>query len=236
MKERLQKILAKAGVCSRRKAEEHIKKGRIAIDGRIVTEMGLKIDPDHHLIEFNSKPVSSPEKKIYILLNKPAGYVTTLNDPQGRPIVTSLLKKISSRVFPVGRLDLDTEGALIMTNDGELAQRILHPSFEINKTYVAKVAGRPNQMKLQQLTRGIELEGRKTSPARLKILNTEASTSTIEITIHEGRKRQVRKMFAAIGHRVLELKRIAYGGLKLGSLPKGKYRFLSKKDLKKIFS
>ena len=236
MKERLQKILAKAGVCSRRKAEELIKKGRVAVDGRIVTEMGLKVDPDHHLIEFDSKPVSSPEKKIYILLNKPTGYVTTLNDPQGRPIVTSLLKKISSRVFPVGRLDLDTEGALILTNDGELAQRILHPSFEINKTYVAKVAGRPNRMKLQQLTTGIELEGRKTSPARLRILKTEAGTSTIEITIHEGKKRQVRKMFAAIGHRVLELKRIAYGGLKLGSLPKGKYRFLSKKDLKKIFS
>lgn len=236
MKERLQKILARAGVCSRRKAEEFIKTGRVAIDGRIVTEMGLKVDPDRQLIEFDSKPVSSPEKKIYILLNKPAGYVTTLHDPQGRPIVTSLLKKISSRVFPVGRLDLDTEGALILTNDGELAQRILHPSFEINKTYVAKVAGRPNHLKLQQLTTGIEIEGRKTSPARLKILNTEAGASIVEITIHEGRKRQVRKMFAAISHRVLELKRTAYGGLKLGSLPKGKYRFLSKKDLKKIFS
>jgi 23S rRNA pseudouridine2605 synthase len=235
MKIRLQKILAQAGVCSRRKAGDLIAEGRVIVDGKIVTEKGLKFDPAHNRILFNAKPLPPPEKKIYLLLNKPKGYVTTLNDPQGRPIVTSLLTDISHRVFPVGRLDYDTEGALLLTNDGALTQRILHPSYEVNKTYRAVVAGNPGKPRLKILRTGIELEGKKTAPAKLKIISAADQTTTVEITIHEGRKRQVRKMFAAIGHRVISLQRIAYGKLKLGSLPIGKYRFLSEKDIKLIF-
>jgi len=236
MKERLQKILARSGAGSRRTAEQYISEGRVSINGKVVTDMGVKVDPADHEIRLNGKPIHCTEEKIYILLNKPTGYVTTLSDPQGRPIVTSLLQGIGQRVFPVGRLDLDTEGALLLTNDGELAQRILHPSFEITKTYVAKVAGRPSVEARERLARGIELEGRRTSPAKLKVLRETPQFSVIEIIIHEGRKRQVRKMFAAIGHRVLALKRIAYGRLKLGSLPAGKYRIIGKKDIEKILA
>lgn len=236
MKERLQKILARAGAGSRRTAEQYISEGRVSIDGKVVTDMGIKVDPADHEIRLNGKPIHSSEEKIYILLNKPKGYVTTLSDPQGRPIVTSLLSGISQRVFPVGRLDLDTEGALLLTNDGELAQHILHPSFEIKKTYVAKVVGCPSGEARERLAKGIVLEGRRTSPAQLKVLRETPGFSDIEITIHEGRKRQVRKMFAAIGHPVLALKRTAYGRLKLGSLALGKFRIIGKKDVEKILA
>jgi 23S rRNA pseudouridine2605 synthase len=236
MKERLQKILSQAGVASRRKAEEIIKQGRVAVDGRVVTAMGLQVDPDCQIITLDGKPLTPAEKKISILLNKPKGYVTTMRDPQGRPIVTSLLDNMTARVFPVGRLDLNTEGALILTNDGDLAQKIQHPSFEVNKTYEARVFGRPNKAKLKKLEEGIELEGGKTWPARIEILQRYAHETILKITIHEGKKRQVRKMFAAIGHRVLDLKRTAYGRLELGGLPSGKYRVLNDRDLALLFA
>ncbi|MDH3360233.1 MAG: rRNA pseudouridine synthase [Desulfobulbaceae bacterium] len=236
MEERLQKILARAGVCSRRGAEELIRQGKVTIDGQVVTEMGVRVDSALHNIKCNGLPVTQEEKKVYILLNKPQGYLSTLSDPQRRPIVTDLLKSVTFRVFPVGRLDYDTEGALILTNDGECAQQILHPSFEINKTYVATVNGNPGQKKLTELEKGIDLEGKRTWPAKIKVLSCDSRRTTIEIIIHEGRKRQVRKMFAAIGHRVMALKRVAYGGLRLGNLPSGEYRFLNRKDLDQIFS
>ena len=234
MQERLQKVLARAGIASRRKAEELIREGMVRVDGKVVTEMGQLVDPDTQTIECRGMPVSCREKKIYILLNKPAGFLSTVHDPQGRPIVTELLKNVKERVYPVGRLDLDTEGALLLTNDGELAQKILHPSHEINKTYVAKVKGRPAKKKLALLSRGIDLEGRKTWPADIKVLHTEQHATTIKIIIHEGRKRQVRKMFEAVGHPVLQLKRIAYGQLDLGELKPGEYRFLRPGDIKMI--
>lgn len=236
MKERLQKILAQAGVASRRKAEEIIKQGRVAVDGTVVTEMGVRVNPGDHNITIDGKPLHPENEKIYILLNKPSGYVTTLNDPLGRPIVTSLLQDVDARVFPVGRLDLNTEGALIMTNDGDLAQKIQHPSFEINKTYVAKVKGHPGTNNLTKLERGIEIEGHTTWPAKIKVLRKGPRDTTIEIVIHEGKKRQVRKMFDAIGHTVLHLKRTAYGKLKLADLPTGKYRKLHDRDLTLIFA
>jgi len=235
VKERLQKILAKAGVSSRRGAEELIRSGQVTVDGSVVTEMGVKIDPGSHQVKVNNKPISDSEEKTYILLNKPAGYVTTMHDPQGRPIVTSLLTGLKARLFPVGRLDLDTEGALILTNDGELTHQILHPKFNINKTYVAKVKGSPSRAALKQLAQGIVIDNRTTSPARLRVLRKSARESVIEIIIHEGRKRQVRKMFAAINHPVIHLQRIAYGSLKLGKLPLGKFRSLSRAELKSIF-
>lgn len=232
---RLQKYLAQCGVASRRKAEELIGEGLISVDGEVVREMGVSVIPGVHLVTLAGKPVTTQKKKVSYLLNKPAGYVTTLADPQGRPIVTSLLKNIDVRLFPVGRLDLDTEGALILTNDGELAQRIQHPSNETRKTYEALVKGFPGKEAISSLEKGIQLEGKLTSPAKLAILARQKTSCLVRITIHEGRKRQVKKMFGFIGHPVLHLKRIAYGRLTLGNLPVGGYRQLNPADLKKIF-
>ncbi|MCX5869118.1 MAG: pseudouridine synthase [Deltaproteobacteria bacterium] len=232
---RLQKYLAGCGIASRRKAEEIITQGRITVDGEVVTAMGVQINPDRQKICLDGKVVTPHDDLLYVLLNKPQGYVTTLSDPQGRPIVTSLLHGINTRLFPVGRLDLDTEGALILTNDGDLAQKIQHPSHEVTKTYEAQVLGLPSEKILQKLEQGILLEGKKTAPAKVMIITRQTGTTTLRITIHEGRKRQVRKMFQAIGHPVFHLKRIAYGHLFLQGLLTGKYRILTPEDLKKIF-
>jgi 23S rRNA pseudouridine2605 synthase len=235
MEERLQKILARAGIASRRKAEELIRAGRVAVDGRVITELGFKADPHKSEIIFDGKPLAG-EKPVYILLNKPAGYVTTLSDPQGRPIVTDLLPDVRERVFPVGRLDFDTEGALLLTNDGNLGHYIQHPRYEVNKTYRALVTGSPGLDAVRMLETGVLVGGRRTWPARVRILRQDKSESILELTIHEGRKRQVRKMLAAVGHPVRRLTRTAYGRLELGNLRPGKYRFLDRDDLKKIFS
>lgn len=235
MEERLQKILAKSGLASRRSAEQLIRDGRIHVNGQKVQEMGHKADPACDLITCDGKPISF-EQKMYILLNKPAGYVTTLSDPQGRPVVTDLLSDIPLRLFPVGRLDLDTEGALLMTNDGSLANSILHPRFEVKKTYEALVTGTPSPESLKHLERGLDIDGIRTRPASVQVLKRTPTQTLIKIIIHEGKKRQVRKMFQAIHHRVLHLKRTAYGRLSLGALPLGKYRILSSSDVKKIFS
>lgn len=233
--ERLQKILAQAGIASRRKCEELIKEGRVTVDGKVITEQGFKVDPGNSIITFDGLPLVQ-EESVYILLNKPTGYVTTLSDPQGRAIVTDLLPGIRQRVFPVGRLDFNTEGALILTNDGNFSQIIQHPSHEVNKTYVAIVKGIPSSGKINQLEKGIVIDGQKTCPAKVRIIGKKKTESTLELTIHEGKKRQVRKMLAAVGHPVKSLMRTAYGNLKLGNLESGKYRFLTKKDLEMIFS
>ncbi len=232
---RLQKYLAQCGLASRRKAEELIADGKITVDGQVVTEMGVLVTPGVQTIACKGKVVEAREKLVSYLLNKPKGFVTTLADPQGRPVVTELLKDVGIRLFPVGRLDLDVEGALILTNDGRLAQQIQHPSHEINKTYEALVRGIPDNREMDLLRNGIQLEGKLTSPARLRMLNRQGSNSLMEIIIHEGRKRQVKKMFSYIGHPVLSLKRTAYGGLRLGNLQTGRYRPLNSADLKKIF-
>ena len=234
--ERLQKALAAAGVCSRRQAETLISAGRVSVDGLVVDTLGSKVDPARQKISVDGRPLSQTKAGlVYYLLNKPRGYVTTMSDPQGRPLVTSLLKGVKARVFPVGRLDIDTSGALILTNDGDLTQRILHPSNEINRTYLARVAGKPSEARLESLRQGILLEGRQTWPALIRVVGSERDSSSIEITIHEGRKRQVRKMFAAIGHPVKELARTAYAKLELGNLPIGRFRELTPKDLEKLF-
>ncbi len=234
MTERIQKIIAHAGICSRRKAEQYITEGRVKVDGKPVTQPGLKVDPQQVVITVDNKPLQE-EKKIYVLLHKPRGYVTTLSDPQGRPIVTDLLPEIQERLFPVGRLDLDSEGALLLTNDGALANQILHPRFEVNKTYEATLRNLPRKSDLQRLEQGIVLDGKKTWPARLRILRKKKDVTVVEIIIHEGKKRQVRKMFQAVGHPVIRLKRTAYGRLQLKNLPEGRYRFLGKNDVKKLF-
>ncbi len=235
MLQRLQKTLAKAGIASRRKAEELIKQGRITVNNQVVIEMGTKVDPERDLISFDGQPVSL-EDKIYLLLHKPVGYLCTLNDPQKRPIISDLIPKVTKRVFPVGRLDFDSEGALIITNDGELSQLLQHPKYEVNKTYQATVTGKPDNRNLQRLRKGIMIDGQKTYPAQVRVLQRRPDTTTLEVIIHEGKKRQVRKMFAAIGCPVQRLVRTAYGNLRLGDLPAGKYRKLTQKDIKKLFS
>lgn len=232
---RLQKYIAQCGIASRRKAEELIAAGRIAVDGVIVKEMGTQVLPGKNRVTFDGKPVEAKEQLVYYLLNKPKGYVTTLSDPQGRPIVTSLIKTSDARLFPVGRLDLDTEGALILTNDGEFAQKIQHPSHGIDKTYEALVKGCPHKDKIALLERGIFLEDKMTSPAVVSVIAHAGRNCLMQIIIHEGRKRQVKKMFAFIGHPVLQLKRTAYGKLSLGRMAVGDYRQLNPSELNKIF-
>ncbi len=232
---RLQKYLAQCGVASRRKAEELISAGKVTVDGKTVQEMGVRITPGKSRVTCMNKPVVEKEQLVYFLLNKPKGYVTTVSDPQGRPVVTSLLNSLKMRLFPVGRLDLDTEGALILTNDGDFAQKVQHPSHETNKTYEALVKGLPHKHMLEKLRTGVLIEGKKTYPAKISVTGKKGRSSLIQITIHEGRKRQVRKMFDHIGHPVLNLKRLAYGKLTLHTLASGKYRQLNSSDLKKIF-
>jgi pseudouridine synthase len=232
---RLQKFLAQCGICSRRKAEEYIQQGEVTVDGVVIHEMGVTVVPGISEVRFKGKVVAEKEPPVYYLLNKPRGYVTTLKDPQGRPIVTTLITDCPFRLFPVGRLDFDTEGALLLTNDGELAQKIQHPSHITDKTYEALVRGNPNGQALQRLEKGVMLEGKMTSPARLTRLAKKGGYTLMEIVIHEGRKHQVKKMFAHIGHPVVELKRTAYGKLRLGKLGIGKYRLLNRTDINRIF-
>lgn len=233
MAERLQKILARAGLASRRAAEAMILAGRVSVDGHVVRELGVRAEADARIL-VDGREIRA-ERPVYLLLNKPAGFVCTLSDPQGRRLVTELVKDVPERVFPVGRLDFDTEGALILTNDGAFAHRILHPSREIPRTYEALVRGLPGREALARLAGGVVLEDGPTHPARVRVLRREAGQALVEIVIHEGRKRQVRRMLRAVGHPVLRLRRAAYGGLRLGGLPPGRYRVLGPADLERIF-
>ncbi len=228
--ERLQKVMAKSGIGSRRKNEELIKKGKVKVNGQIVTVPGTKVSFDD-LIEVDGRPISI-EKKIYICLNKPVGVVTTLNDPQGRKTVIDLLKGIKQRVYPVGRLDIDTHGLLILTNDGDLAYRLTHPKYEINKTYIVSVYRTPSDKALNHIEKGVNLEDGPTAPCKIERLN--ASGSLLQITIHEGRNRQIRRLFEYIGHSVCDLQRVKIGPLTLGNLQKGKWRFLTPNEVDKL--
>jgi len=235
--ERLQKIIAAAGVCSRRQAESLIRQGRVEVDGRTVTALGSKADPGRQKITVDGSAIRPPARVTTILLNKPKGVVTTMRDPQGRPTVAQLIAPaFRQRLFPVGRLDIDTEGALIMTNDGDLAQRLLHPKYEIDRTYLAVVKGNVGQEAIRRLEQGVDIGGHVTAPAAVTAKAAAPGQGKLVITIHEGRKRQVRKMCAAVGHPVVHLKRLAYGGLKLGDLPPGAFRRLGRKDIERLFS
>lgn len=232
--ERLQKVLAQAGIASRRQCERLILEGRVKVNGQVVTELGRRVDKEKDLIEVDGKAIKLKEEHLYVLLNKPAGYVTTLRDPQGRKKVTDLLPAMGERLFPVGRLDRDTEGLLLLTNDGELCYWLTHPKFHVEKTYVAEVMGIPDKNKLDLLRRGIKLEEGVTSPARVRLAGKKEGNAILEIIIHEGRKRQVKRMCAAIGHPVVKLKRIGFGSLSLGNLPPGSYRFLTQEEVEKL--
>ncbi len=227
MEERLQKIISAAGVASRRAAEELIVEGRVRVNGRVVTELGAKADPNKAHIKVDGKLINPRQPQTYIMLNKPAGYVTTMSDPEGRPTVQDLLKGIKVRVYPVGRLDYNTEGLLLMTNDGDFAHLVTHPSHELPKAYLAKIKGVLDDTAVGELEKGIYLEDGKTAPAKVKKIRKEEANSWVEITIREGRKRQVRRMFDRVGRSVIRLKRIRTGNLSLGDLPEGKFRHLT---------
>jgi 23S rRNA pseudouridine2605 synthase len=232
MEERLQKILSAAGIASRRAAEEIILEGRVRVNGKVVTELGAKADPDNDHVKVDGKLINPKQPKAYIMLNKPAGFVTTMSDPEGRPIVAHLLKGVKVRVYPVGRLDYDTEGLLLLTNDGDFAHLVTHPRHELPKTYLVKVKGFLEDRHVENLEQGVFLKDGKTAPARVRKLRKEESNSWVEITIHEGRKRQVRRMIDFTGHSVIKLKRTKVGNLNLGELPVGAYRHLTSDEVR----
>lgn len=235
MMERLQKVLARAGVASRRHAEELILEGKVQVNGAVVTQLGTKVDPAKDHIKVDGKRIAKEERKIYLLLNKPKGYITSVRDPEGRPTVMELIADVRERVYPVGRLDYDTEGLLLFTNDGDLARALMHPSTGIDKTYWAKVKGRPTDDVLKKIERGgISLPEGKSAPCKIRALRETDENVWVELILHEGKKRQIRMMMEKVGHPVLKLKRVAYAFLKIGNLPLGSYRDLSPAEIQKL--
>lgn len=235
--ERLQKVLAQAGVASRRKCEEIILAGRVEINGTVTASLGTKVDPSADIIKVDGKPIGL-EQKVYFLFNKPKGVITSVHDPGGRKTVTDYIKGVKERVYPVGRLDYDTEGLLILTNDGEFANLLTHPRHHVPKTYLATVKGTPHGDTLDKLRRGVKLEDGMTAPAEVEYYDVDPANNrtVISITIYEGRNRQVRRMFDAIKYPVEKLKRIQFGPIFLEGLARGKFRKLTPheiEDLKK---
>lgn len=229
--------MADAGIASRRGAEKIIAEGRVAVNGETVREMGVQIDENYDTVTVDGEKIKNTEKKYYIMLNKPVGFVSTVSDDKGRDTVTDLVSDISARIYPVGRLDYDTEGLLLMTNDGDLTYRITHPKHDVKKTYVAEVTGNITMDTINSLRRGVVIDGFKTSPAEVEVIGATQYGTKIEITIHEGKNRQVRRMFESLGCIVKKLKRTGEAGLVLGHLPLGKWRKLSESEinmLKKI--
>ena len=232
MQERLQKILSARGVASRRKAEEMISAGRVSVNGRTCA-LGDSADPDKDEILLDGKPLPSRQEYVYILLNKPRGFVTTLSDEKGRPNAAQLVADCGTRVYPVGRLDMDSEGLLLFTNDGEFANKLMHPSHQVEKTYDTWVTGY-NPGCLKALTSPMELDGYQLRIPKVKLLKAEGGTARLHITIHEGRYRQVRRMCEKAGMHVTRLRRIREGSLFLGDLPKGKWRYLTELEINQL--
>jgi pseudouridine synthase len=232
---RLNKFLAHAGVCSRREADRWIAEGRVSVNGKVVLELGEKVDPARDKVSANGKPVKREEERtIYILMNKPAGLVVSVKDPFGRPTVMELLAHVPARVYPVGRLDLDTEGALLLTNDGDVAMRLSHPRFGVVKVYEVRVEGEPAETDLDKVRNGIFLEGRKTAPARVRALRRGHRHTALEVEIHEGRKREIRKLFEAVGYPVAGLVRVQFAGLTLEGLKPGQWRYLRTAEIQRL--
>jgi 23S rRNA pseudouridine2605 synthase len=232
---RLNKFLAHAGVCSRREADRKISEGRVSVNGRVVMELGEKVDPARDTVAVDGRPVrGAEERQVYILMNKPSGRVVSVKDPFGRPTVLDLLGHLPVRVYPVGRLDQDTEGALLLTNDGELALRLTHPRYGVGKTYEARIEGEPEDSDLDKVRAGLFLEGRRTAPARVRALKRGRRWALLEVEIHEGRKREIRKLFEAVGFPVTQLKRVDFAGLTLEGLKTGEWRYLNKKEVERL--
>ncbi len=235
MGERLQKLIAAAGLASRREAEQWIAAGRVTVNGRLAG-LGDVAELPKDKIEIDGRPLAAEEKKYYLLLNKPVGFVTTARDPQGRAVVTDLVREIPARLYPVGRLDLTTEGLLLLTNDGALAHHLAHPRHEVDKTYLVRVRGTLGEEARRRLETGIELEDGLTAPARIGSIRRVGSHSWFEITIHEGRNRQVRRMCEAVGCSVSRLKRIRFAFLDLGDLLPGRFRPLTRNEVQRLQS
>jgi len=228
---RLQKFLSQAGIASRRASEALILEGRVKVNGITVKELGTKVNPESDIIEVDGKVCNINKEYVYILLNKPKGILTSVKDPFGRPTVIDLLKGIKTKVFPVGRLDKDTQGLLLLTNDGELTYKITHPKHKVEKTYIAHVEGVVCPKDIEALKNGIMLEDGLTSPAKVKIIKKLDNSTVLELKIHEGRKRQVRRMCDAIGHPVINLKRTQIGNLSLNGLKVGQWRYLNQDEI-----
>lgn len=235
MEERLQKFLANSGVASRRKSEELILNGKIKVNGKIVTELGTKINPNEDIVTYNDKKIKATENKVYILLNKPIGYVTTAKDQFDRDTVLDLVK-VKERVVPVGRLDMYTSGALILSNDGDFIYKITHPKYEITKTYNATISGIVSNEDVQKLRKGVQIEDYISKPAKVKILkiDEEKKISRLDITIHEGKNREVRKMCEAIGKKVIALHRSKIGNIDVKNLKLGTWRYLKQDEVEKL--
>ncbi len=231
---RLQRFLARAGVASRRGSEDLMTAGRVTVNGEVVRELGAKVDPLVDVVAVDGVLASIADAPTYVMLNKPAGVITTMDDPQGRPSVADLVPREPAGLFPVGRLDRDTTGLLLFTTDGDLAFRLLHPRYHVEKTYIATVEGAPGTLVLERLAAGLELDDGPTAPARVGVRDISSALSRIEIAIREGRKRQVRRMFDAVGHPVRALHRISFGPLALGDLAVGSQRALTAEEIAEL--
>ena len=230
---RLQKYMASCGVASRRTAEKMIAEGRVSVNGNVITEMGVQVE-DGDTVRLDGQVIRPEEEKRYVIYHKPAGEVTTVSDPEGRACVLDHFRDYPVRLYPVGRLDYDSEGLLLLTNDGALTERLLHPSHQVDKTYLARVTGAVTPEEMQALRRGILLDDHKTAPAKARLIRQETFASQVLVTIHEGRNRQVRRMFEETGHQVLQLRRVRFGPLELGNLRRGEWRELTEEEKRKL--
>jgi pseudouridine synthase len=231
---RLNKYLAHAGIASRRQCDALIRAGRVSINGKVADELGLRIDPRTDRIALDGQAVLAGEERVYYALHKPPGYLTTVTDPFGRPTVMALVRDIPQRIYPVGRLDNDTEGLLLLTNDGVMSQLLVHPRYGVEKEYEALVHGRPAPETIRKLEAGIPMENRLTAPARVRVGRTQGEHTWLHIVIHEGRKRQIRHMCSYVGHPVIRLKRIRVGPVCLGTLPPGAWRALTGSEVEAL--
>ena len=233
--ERLQKMIARAGIASRRHAEVLIENGEVSVNGVVVTTLGTKVDPDSDRVVVHGQLIRPVVRKSYILLHKPLHYITSRSDPQGRPTVMDLVKEIPERVYPVGRLDFDSEGLILLTNDGDLASALMHPSREVEKTYHVKIAEQLTEAQMAKIARGgITLPTGKTAPCKIRFLRTTPQNSWVEIVLHEGKNREVRQVMQKMGHPVSKLKRVAYAFLKIGDLALGEWRMLTPLEVNRL--
>ena len=231
---RIAKFMAAAGIASRRKSEEILQKGHVKVNGRTIYDPATQVEPAADVVEVYGRRVEIPDAKIYIMLNKPLGCVSTCSDDKGRKTVLDYVRDIDYRIYPIGRLDFTTEGLLLLTNDGELANKLTHPSHEVAKRYYCVVNSMVSPDDVEKLQKGVFIEGGKTAPARIKIMRASPERTELTIAIHEGRNRQVRRMFSAIGHEVVALKRVGFATIKLHDLPRGQWRRLTDVEVRKL--
>ncbi|AYD40309.1 rRNA pseudouridine synthase [Clostridium fermenticellae] len=235
MRERLQKYMAACGIASRRKCEGIILNGRVTVNGGIIKELGVKIDPQKDEIRLDGKIIKNEVSKVYIALNKPEGYLSSVSDERGRSTIIDLID-IKERIYPIGRLDYNTSGLILLTNDGDIYNRVIHPREEKNKVYLAMIEGNPDESDIKKFESGINIDGFITSNAKFKIIKNNRKSSNVKITIHEGKKRQIRKMCIKIGHPVISLKRVQIGNIKLGDLKEGEWRYLCEQEVNSLRS